>query len=744
MPITQRDRGLSLSTTLGPDALLLRAMDAAEHLSRPFEYRLDLMSERIDLKPGDLLGTAASVRLALPDGRERHFNGHLSRFAQVGFDGANGLYQATLVPWLWFLSRTADCRIYQEQSVPDIVKSIFREHGFTDFEERLTGSYRPWGYCVQYRETDLNFINRLLEHEGIYYFFDQQPDKHKLILADGYSAHSATPGYVEVPYYPPDTAGVRERDHLNTWSLVQEVCPGTFAHNAYDFTAPRKALLARRSSPKGHALADYEVYDFADDYTESADGENYARIRLEEAQALQALVEAQGNAHGLAVGALFKLTNYRREDQNREYLIVSSDYRLESNPFGSIEATPQRPVVRATIRAIDSQIPYRPPRVTRKPVVQGPQTAVVVGKAGEEIWTDQHGRVKVQFHWDRYGKHDENSSCWMRVSQVHSGRGFGGIDTPRIGEEVIVECLEGDPDRPIITGRVYNGDNRPPNGLPAAAMISGLKSNSTPGGGGFNQIMMDDSKGKELLNTNAQYNMDTHVGNNQATVVDVDQSNQVGANQTEEVGSNRTVQIGAKDSLTVGAARSTGIGANHDVTVGGSQTWSVSGTESTTIGGSSSLQVGGSRTETIGGPHSIVNPLLTVTTAAATALTAGSAFTASSPRVSLLAGAKFLGQSGGPMDLKSAAAMNQQSGAAMNVKSGAAMNHQSGAAMSAKSGAAMKMQSGAAMDMKSGAAMNAVASGALSLKAGGALSGKGSVIKLNSPTKVKGTTFTVS
>jgi type VI secretion system secreted protein VgrG len=744
MPLTQRDRTLAVDTPLGEDGLLLRGMTGSERISALFEYELDLVSEDVNISPSDLLGKTATVTLQLRESGQRFFNGHVNRFSHVGFDGAYALYRATLVPWLWFLSRTADCRIFQDKTVPDIVKEIFREHGFTDFEERLSGSYRTWTYCVQYRETDLNFVNRLLEQEGLYYFFEHEQGKHTLILADSYSAHAAVPGYEEVPYFPPDDTAAAQREHIDDWIVAQQVRPGAFVNTAFDFTAPRKDLSATRRNPKGHDLADFEVFDYSGDYTENADGDAYARIRLEETQAQHELAQAQSDARGLAGGALFKLTGYRREDQNREYLIVSANYQLQSDLFGSSAATPTGPLCRCSLTAMDAQVPYRPPRTTPKPIVQGPQTAIVTGKAGEEIWTDQYGRVKVQFHWDRYGKRDESSSCWIRVSQVHAGKGFGGIDIPRIGEEVIVECLEGDPDRPIVTGRVYNGDNRPPNGLPGAGMISGLKSNSTPGGGGFNQIMMDDTKGKELVSTNAQYNMDTNVGNDQTNTVGVDQTNTVGSNQTEDIGANRSVTVGSQDSLTVGASRTTKIGADQTVTVGANHRLSVGATESTTIGGTSTLQVGGSRTETVGGPHSIANPAMTVATGAALAMTAGSSLTASSPKVNLLAGSKFMGQSGGPMTLKAGAAMTQESGAAMQVKSGAAMKVNSAAAMNVKSGAAMKMHSGAAMSMKAGAAIKADASGAMSLKAGGALTGKASVIKLNSPTKIKGTTLTVS
>jgi len=385
MPLSQAERTLTLTTTLGADALLVQGMTATERLSAPFEYELDLVSERFDLNALNLLGTPATVSLVLPAGGQRYFNGCLSRFVHCGWNDNGARYRATLVPWLWFLSWRTDCRIFQDQSVPDIVAAVFRNHGFTDFEQRLSGSYRPWTYCVQYRESDLNFVSRLLEHEGIYYFHEHSEDKHLLVLADSRSAHAPAPGYASVPYYPPSQVQVRAEERIDDWTLVNAVCPGAFAHTAYDFTAPRKDLLARRSAPKAHAHGGLEVFDYQGDYTENGAGDDYARIRLEEAQAGYAVAQATGDARGLACGVLFTLSGYPRADQNREYLIVAAHCTLSSDTFRGGGAAPSGPSYRVDFSAIDAQVPYRPSRVTPKPTVQGPQTARVVGKPGEEI-----------------------------------------------------------------------------------------------------------------------------------------------------------------------------------------------------------------------------------------------------------------------------------------------------------------------------------------------------------------------
>ncbi|NOY84048.1 MAG: type VI secretion system tip protein VgrG, partial [Nitrospirae bacterium] len=333
MSRTQEHRALAVSTPLGPDALLLRSMTGREELGRLFEYTLDLVSESADIDFSKLVGDKMTVRLTRPDGEIRYFNGYVSRFVQVGFHGAMTEFEATLVPWFWLLTRNSDCRIFQKKTVPDIVKEIFGDRGFSDFEESLTGEYREWEYCVQYRETDFSFISRLLEQEGIYYYFKHEDEKHTLILSDAYTSHEPIAGYEEIPYYPPDETAIRERDHINHWTMCQQIQPGTFAHNDFDFEAPKKNLQTKSIVTREHAQSTYEVYDYPGEYIESGDGETYARIRIEEFHRGFETFQGTGDAQGLAVGGLFKLINLPREDQNREYLIVSANYQLNSDAF---------------------------------------------------------------------------------------------------------------------------------------------------------------------------------------------------------------------------------------------------------------------------------------------------------------------------------------------------------------------------------------------------------------------------
>lgn len=575
MPITQVHRLIAVGTPLGEDVLVLRSMTATEEVSRLFEFQLDLLSENSHISPADVLGQPMTVRLEMHDSNTRYFNGVVSHFYHLGPQGRYTAYQATLRPWLWLLTRTANCRIFQNQTVPQIIEDIFKQYGLTDYEYRLSGSYRVREYCVQYRETDFNFISRLAEQEGIYYYCQHADNKHTLILADSATAHTVAPGCGELPYFPPDTQLTR-REHITDWSYFQQVQPGACALNDFDFTAPRKSLYSRRMIHQSHAQAEFEIYDYPGGYVQTSDGETYARVRIEELQAQQERFQGRTNARGLAVGGLVKLVECPRADQNREYLVLAADYLLQSNEFASVPQGAAGEEFTCRFVAMDAQQPYRAPRLTPKPVIQGPQTAMVVGKTGEEIWTDQYGRVKVLFHWDRYGKGDETSSCWIRVAQAWAGKNWGTLFLPRIGQEVIVEFLEGDPDQPIITGRVYNGLAMPPYDLPAQQTRSTLKSLSTKGGGGFNEFRFEDKKGEEQIFIHAekdQHNRvkkDTRewVGQDRHLIVIRDQFEQVKGDKHLSVTGDQNEKVDGTVSLKTGMDLQQKVGMKHALDAG--------------------------------------------------------------------------------------------------------------------------------------------------------------------------------
>ncbi len=549
MATTQSGRIYRFTCPLGDDKLLFYRLTAREQLGRLFEFHLELLSEdpNIDLK--SLLAQPVCVHVEPPEAEKRYFHGMVSHFRMAGTYGSFAKYQAVVRPWLWFLTRTADCKVFQFQTVPDIVQAVFRDLGFSDFEVRLSGSYAQREYCVQYRETDFDFVSRLLEQEGIYYYFKHEAGKHTLVLSDSIGSHDPAAGYEEVPYYPPQEHAARKRDHLYDWSVYQDVQTGTYALNDFDFEAPKADLKVKSMVSRGHPQGKHEVYDYPGKYVKTAEGQKYAKTRIEQRQAQYELVRGEGSAIGLAVGHLFSLTGFDvREDQNREYLIVSSVHQLQAAEYESRQPGSADHWTSCEITAIPSSQQYRTPETTPKPIVQGPQTATVVGKAGEEIWTDKYGRVKVQFHWDRYGAKDENSSCWVRVSQVWAGKQWGAMHIPRIGQEVIVDFLEGDPDQPIITGRVYNADNMPPYTLPANQTQSGLKSRSSKRGtaDNFNELRFEDKIGEEQVYFHAEKNFDRVVENNDTLKVGFEKKDK--GDQTIEIHNNQKLVVGNSNS----------------------------------------------------------------------------------------------------------------------------------------------------------------------------------------------------
>ncbi|MEW9680468.1 type VI secretion system Vgr family protein [Pseudomonas sp. TE50-2] len=568
MLFKQFTRLAQINSPLGPDKLILAEMGGSEELGRLFDYELQLTSDDPAIDLNQLLGKPMSLSVQQSVGTSRHFHGIVARCSQSVDQGQFASYRVTLRPWLWLLTRTSDCRIFQHLSAPQIIKQVFRDLGFSDFEDLLSRNYREREYCVQYRETSFDFVSRLMEEEGIYYFFRHEQERHVLVLADAYGAHQKAPGYETVPYYPPDGQH-RERDHINDWHLAQEVQPGSLELNDYDFQRPSARIDVRSAMPRPHQAGDYPLYDYPGAYEQTQDGEHYARTRLESLQSLHERVELRGNARGLGSGHLFSLSNFSRQDQNREYLIVAARYyvhqeRLESGG-GSGAAQ-----FESNLSCIDAQQSYRPVSSSLRPIVKGPQTAVVVGPAGEEIWTDQYGRVKVHFHWDRHDQSNENSSCWIRVSQATAGKNWGSIQVPRIGQEVIVSFLEGDPDRPIITGRVYNAEQTVPYDLPGGATQSGMKSRSSKGGSpaNFNEIRMEDKKGAEQLYMHAERNMDTVVEQSETLSVGINRTQTVGMLETITIGQDRIRAVRRDDMLLVGASKTDSVSTSYLIEVG--------------------------------------------------------------------------------------------------------------------------------------------------------------------------------
>jgi type VI secretion system secreted protein VgrG len=648
-------RVMEIVTPLGADVLLFHGMTAREEMNRLFEYQVDLLSDiKKEIALDDILGKNVTIKLGLPDDSTRYFNGYVTRFSQRGMYGRYKRYLATVRPWFWFLTRTADCRIFQEMKVPDIIKQVFSDNGASDYKFELTGSYKQWTYCVQYRETDFNFISRLMEQEGIGYYFQHTDGHDTLVLTDSTSKHTPVGNYEKLPFIGLDETVKPDLEHVSAWSFSREIQPGMYVHDDYDFERPSVELKTKKTHPRGYTPSNEEVYDYPGLYLKTADGEQYASVRIEELATQFEIAHGSTNARGVAVGSLLTLENHPREDQNKEYLIIGGTYDLTFNDY---EALPEGGGTnyQCTFTAIPSTQQYRPKRITPKPFVQGPQTAVVVGPSGEEIYTDKYGRIKVQFHWDRLGKKDENSSCWMRVSYPWSGKAWGGIAIPRMGQEVIVDFLEGDPDQPLVTGRVYNAEQMPPYDLPGNKTQSGVKSRSSKGGSAanFNELRFEDLKGSEMVTLHAEKDQTIEVEHdeshwvghdrmkkidhdettlvkhdrtetvdnnetilihgNRVEVVDKDETITIHKNRTETVDVNETIAIGGSRSITISKSESAtvalqrthSVGVNESITVGGAQEVTVGGLQSITVGALQGTVVGGNQSVSVGGGRSV-------------------------------------------------------------------------------------------------------------------------------------------
>ncbi|MBE0616898.1 MAG: type VI secretion system tip protein VgrG [Proteobacteria bacterium] len=660
-------RPITISTPLGEGVLRFHRMTATEELARLFEFQVDLLSSDAEIAFDEVLGQNMTVALELPQGETRYFNGFVSRFRQIGRVKNDVCYQATLRPWLWFLTRTADCRIYQDQTVPAIVKDVFRRHGFTDFEELLSDSYTTLQYCVQYRETSFNFVSRLMEQEGIYYFFKHENGKHTLVLCDSYGSHQRNPGYEKMPYHPPTETGAQE-DSICEWLITCEVQPGAFALRDFNFQKPKEDLGARSLIQRDHAGGDFEVYDYPGDYAEYGDGERYARVRIEELQAQHERLQGRSFARGLATGGLFELTGFPRADQNREYLIVSTTHELAAAEYESGAGPEGVAPCACRFLAVDSRQAYRAPRLTLKPLVQGPQTAIVVGKEGEEIWTDKYGRVKVRFHWDRQEKDpedkpipDEGRSCWIRVGQYWSGKKWGSLAVPRLGTEVIVEFLEGDPDRPLITGQVYNEACLPPYDPSGRATVTALKTNSSKGGGGFNELRFEDKKGEEQVFLHGEKNLDIRIKNDRFETVGHDRSLVVENDKREHVKNERHEEVGS----------------HHYESIGGDLHLKVAGKEAVAIDKSLSVTVGedvaevfkGSHGHQVGGDYYVKAANIIIEAASNVTIKVGGSFIAiEAGGIKISSGGQVVAEAGATAKVKGAAGLNLESPAITVVK----------------------------------------------------------------------------
>ncbi|HKH28144.1 MAG TPA: type VI secretion system tip protein TssI/VgrG [Sphingomicrobium sp.] len=590
--LKQDTRFAELRTPLGKDVLVLVRFDATEGLSELFEYRIEaLAAKEVDLDA--ILGRPCSVTVKLY-GKERHFNGIAVEAQWTGVRQEHHVYRLVLRPWLWLCSRTSDCRFFQDKTASEIIQEVWRDRGFNDFRANLNESYPKLEYCVQYRETDLAFVSRLMEQHGIYYFFEHTSDKHTLVMADSMSSHQAVPGLGQIDFIALGNSERRDRQHIYHVVSERRFRTGKVELNDYYELTPNADLKADKKGTARYNKSDMEFYDYPGKYKKKSDGEKYAKVVLEAEQALDERRHTGGNAVNLFPGGTTKLQGHHKTSENKDYLVVrcshlyvAEHYRsgtgaAEEDYSGNFEFLPKENKV------------FRAPIVTPKPLIHGIQTAKVVGKQGEEIDVDEHGRILVEFFWDRKKK----QSCRIRVAEVWASKKWGGQFIPRVGMEVVVEFIEGDPDRPLVTGAVYNGDNKHPYELPANKTQSGVKSDSSKGGGGYNQVMFEDKKNSEEIDLHAQKHyklkiLDTETreigerftsqiagpnsrkttllrGDDDLKIATGNQNVTIAMNQTSTIGMNRTTTITTSDTTTAGTTITITAGTSLTLICGGS------------------------------------------------------------------------------------------------------------------------------------------------------------------------------
>ncbi|WNY83472.1 type VI secretion system tip protein VgrG [Cronobacter dublinensis] len=508
------ERIIVAHTPLPPETLLFKSLSGTEQLSALYEFDVEFLSPFNDLDIKGLLGKPVTIEIRNSSLTPRLLNGDIIRLSQEGQD-ENGeryyRYRATLCPALWYLTQNRDFRIWQEKTVQEIIRALLNEYQIP-FELQLSGEYRNWGYCVQYNESDFDFISRLMEHEGIYYYFRHENESQTLVITDSPFKHRPLQGYDIINWNIPANKTPANAEGIHSWRISGAITPSLYSHDDYDFRKPRARLFEARENPRSFAARKAEIYDWPGRYTDHQHGQNYVKVRQQELESKHEQMSGSATSLGIAPGFTFRFAGAPRREDEGEYLTVRATYLLTENPYTSSAETPA--IHQIDFDVVSADLNWRPQRNTPWPRTYGPQTAEVVGPQGEPIWTDKYGRVKVKFRWDRYSETDDSCSCWVRVSSTWAGWKYGGMQIPRVGEEVVVDFINGDPDRPIITGRVYNEESMPPWDLPADATRMGFMSRSKSGSqDNANYLFMEDRLGQESFDMHAERDMNVSVEN---------------------------------------------------------------------------------------------------------------------------------------------------------------------------------------------------------------------------------------
>ena len=546
-----------ITVQLPVEGLLFWKLSGREAMSESFELRLSVLGTDARLDRSTLLGQPVTITIPTQNPLSpRYINGKITKagVSAVELTGTRyAEYELTIEPDLWPMKRDRNLRIFQSQTVPHIVATLLGEF-HVSVENRLTGSYRVWDYCVQYQESSFAFISRLMELEGIAYHFRHEADRHTLVLTDAAVQHQPFSGYEIIPYHVTPSGGSTDEEGIGRWALEESVTPGIYSLDDYDFRKPNAWMLQAQQNPASPQPGSIDVYDWPGRFVEHGHGEFYARIRQERWQVEHRKINATATAMGIAPGNTFTLSDAPFFSDNGEYLTTSAVYEFVENRYAS--GSEDDTVHSTVFTVIPSSVVFRPAQTTPWPRTYGPQTAKVVGPEGESIWTDRYGRVKVKFHWDRLAKGDDTSSCWVRVSSAWAGQGYGGVQIPRVGDEVVVDFINGDPDRPLVTGRVYNEASMPPWTLPAAATQMGFMSRTKDGSpNNANVLRFEDRAGEEQVWIQAERNMDTHVKNDETHSVNGARSHYVRKSELHRVEANQTQAVKGETEILTGKGK---------------------------------------------------------------------------------------------------------------------------------------------------------------------------------------------
>jgi type VI secretion system secreted protein VgrG len=566
--LTQDTRLIAISSPLPKDELLLTSFEGTEYISDLFEFQIEVLSSNHAVKPDDLIGK--TVDITIQNDQKKTFNGYVSRFTYGEIKADNlRVYRLTLVPWLWFLSKTNNHRIFQEMTTKDIISQIFMDLGFNDFDYKATGNTTPREYCVQHNESDLNFISRLFEEDGIAYFFKQESGKHILQIVDEANAYQVCPE-TDLTY----SKGNQPNTQLTRWEHVYEFRKGKWSLDDYDFKSPPKDQLQTTASTSKFAnVSKYEHFEYTP-YHDFAGIKDLTKKRIEAEEASINVIEASSDCSSFYAGGKFKLAKHAVKEEQGTYIITAIRHRAYDNSY--LAGKESHSEYGNDLTCIPDKVHYRPPLIHPRPIMRGPQSAIVVGPKGEEIYVDELGRIKVQFYWDREGKNNETSSCYIRVMQPWAGSGWGTSFIPRIGMEVIINFIDGDPDRPIVTGSVYNGDNAPPF---SSKTQSGIRTRSSKKGtaSNCNEFRFDDLKGSEQVFIHAEKNMDTEVENNETLTVDKDRTKTIKHDENSTIENDRNKTVNNNQTETIKKNKTIDVGVDHTESIKKNMTINIDG-----------------------------------------------------------------------------------------------------------------------------------------------------------------------